>query len=121
MNTINSTNMTFGSTVIPVNTKKPIMNYFNAIKNCNLKSMQNMSVEDCYRKLFSNAKDLEKYEAGIMLDKDKNNNVVLRILGYCKENDEYIFGRLKKVDSNVKYIKDIIDDGYEHGAFEILG
>ena len=121
MNTINSTNMTFGSTVIPINAKKPIINYFNAIKNCNPKSMQNMSVENCYRKLFSEANDLGHCQTGIMIDKDKNNNVVLRLLGYSKENDEYIYRQLKKVDSNIKYIKDIIDDGYDHGAFEILG
>ena len=121
MNTIISTNMTFGSTVIPINTKKPIMNYFNAIKNCNLKSMQNMSVKNCYRKLFSDAKDLGNYQTGIMIDEDKNNNIVLRLLGYSKENDIYIYRQLKKVDSDVKYIKDILDDGYEHGTFEIIG
>ena len=119
MNTINSNNISFGSTIVPLNSKKPLAAYLNAIKTCNLKSMQNMPVEKAYEKLFTDAYS-SNYHSGVMLDTDKLYGRVLRFLGYSKGNDEFIFNQLKKIDKNVHYIKDTINDGYEHNRFEIL-
>ena len=120
MNTINSRDVSFRSTIVPLNSKKPIINYFNAINSCNLKSMQNKSIEQCYKELFANAKNSDIARSGIMFDKDAQNTPVLRFLGFSKGNDEFIFRQLKKIDKNAKYIRDIIDDGYEHGTIELF-
>ena len=120
MNTTNPAGISFHSTIIPANSKKPVLLYLNTLKNCEIKSMQNMTVKDCYKKLFNNAKNHNVYRSGVMFDRDENNNIILRILGHSKENDEYIFRRLKKADRDVRYVRDIIDDGYDHEPFEII-
>lgn len=121
MNTINSRDLSFRSTIIPLNSKKPLVKYFDVINSCNLKSMQNKPIEQCYKELFANAKNTDIANSGVMFDKDALNTPVLRFLGFSKENDEFIFRQLKKIDKDAKYIRDIIDDGYEHGTFELIG
>lgn len=120
MNTVNSNCVTFRSTVIPINSKKPIFEYIDKLKMCNLKSMQNMSIEDCYKKLFDEANNSKQYFTGVMLGKDEFDNSIIRFLGYNKENDRFIFKELKNLDRDARYIKDTINDGFEHGSFEIL-
>ena len=118
MNTINNTNLSFRSTVIPQNAKKPVMAYMDALKNCNLTSMSKDSVENCYKKLFRDARESQIYRTGVMIGGE--DNVLMRFMGYDIGNDQYVFNQLKKVDKNVKYIKDVPEDGYEHNAIELL-
>ena len=118
MNTINSKDISFRSVIVPIKTKEPIMKYFNAIKDCELKSMPNIPIKDCYKKLFNDAKNFNNY-AGVKFD-TVNNNPVLRFIGHSKENEDFLYHQLKKVDKNTQYIRDIIDDGYEHGSIDIL-
>ena len=120
MNTVNSTGVSFRSTIIPINSKKPLIEYMDKLKNCNLKSMNNMSIENCYRKLFDEAKNSKQYYTGVMLGKDENGNAIMRFIGHSKENDEFVFKQIKKFDRDARYTKDTIDDGFEHGSFEIL-
>ena len=117
MDRINSADISFRSTIIPRATKKPFMAYFEALKNCNLLSMPKTSVEEAYKDLFVKAKTGE-YHSGVMLD--RNSDFAMRFLGYNKENDEYIFNQLQKTDKNVQYVRDIPDDGLEHGRIELF-
>lgn len=102
MNTINPTNITFRSTIVPMNTKRPLLDYMNALKNCNLKSMQNMSVEQCYKSLHNCAVNSKEYYTGVILE-----NGYMRFLGNNIGNDKYVFHQLKKLDKNVSYSNDI--------------
>ena len=118
MNTCNPVNLSFRSTIIPRNANKSFNAYMDTLKSCELKSMSNSSVENCYKELFREARELKKYRTGVMMDRQKD--VLMRFMGYSPENDQYIFNQLKKVDKNVRYIKDVPNDGYEHNTIELL-
>ena len=122
MNSITTNSTSFKSTVIPLkNNKICVKKYLDAVKNCNLVSMdRKFSVEQAYRELFNNVRNANIYKSGLMLQHDKKNNGYIRFLGYDQGNDEYMYSQLKKVDRNARYVKDIPDDGYDHSVIELL-
>ena len=94
-------NQTFKSTRIPIaNNKKLFMDYIDVLPPKVYKSFSNCSVEECLPKLreFDSA-------LGLLIGKDN----CFYIFGKNQSQDKFLYNRLKKVDSNVSYIKDVKD------------
>lgn len=90
--------ISFQSTRIPFNSKKFLMDYVNALPPKDFKSFHNRSVEDCLYDLRHTDNNM-----GILFGKDR----CFYIFGNSVSQDKNIYSRLKKVDSNVTYIKDV--------------
>ena len=97
---INATqNNTFRSTKIPVvNNKKWFMDYIDVLPPKIFKSYSGKTVEECLP-------DLSKTDnaLGMLLGKDR----CFYIFGKNEAQDKFLFNRLKKLDSNVSYVKDV--------------
>ena len=96
-----SQNNTFKSTKIRIaRNKTPFMKYIDALPPKIYKTFAPKSVEECLPELKSIDNAL-----GILIGKDR----CFYIFGKNQAQDEFIYHRIKKIDSDAQYIKDVID------------
>ena len=91
-------NVSFRSTRIPMTSKIAVTDYFKVLPRKDYKSFHNRTVSDCLY-------DLHRTDnlGGILWGKDR----CFYIFGNNKSQDDLIYSKLKKLDSNVTHVNDV--------------
>ena len=107
-NTINNS-LSFKSTYIPRNSKRPILNYLDKLDSSfELKGFYNSSVKKTRDKI-----DLG--QAGVCFDKQD-----LVFVGKDKASDNFIYRQLAKIDNNIRYVDDAPEEKVNPNSIKFM-